>query len=222
MILAAAARHRGGRRGRRRREARRARRGARPDVVLMDVRMPELDGIEATRRLARGRAPTPEVLVLTTFDLDEYVYEALRAGAGGFLLKDAPPSSSSRRSARSIAGDALLAPRSPAGCSSASRARRRRTGRHAARARRPDQRENDVLRLIADGRPTPRSPAALYLARRRSRPTSPASSPSWGCATASRPSRSPTARASWMRTRRSRSPRRLSQAELARSPARAS
>jgi DNA-binding NarL/FixJ family response regulator len=61
-----------------------------PDVVLMDVRMPVMDGIEATRRIVRGREHDPRVLVLTTFDLDEYVYEALRAGASGFLLKDAP------------------------------------------------------------------------------------------------------------------------------------
>jgi DNA-binding NarL/FixJ family response regulator len=60
-----------------------------PDVVLMDVRMPAMDGIEATRRIAAGD-DAPRVLVLTTFDLDEYVYEALRAGASGFLLKDAP------------------------------------------------------------------------------------------------------------------------------------
>ena len=60
-----------------------------PDVVLMDLRMPELDGIEATRRIIDG-ADRPRVMVLTTFDLDEYVYEALRAGASGFLLKDAP------------------------------------------------------------------------------------------------------------------------------------
>jgi len=61
-----------------------------PDVVLMDVRMPNMDGIEATRRIMDGSEHPPHVLVLTTFDLDEYVFEALRAGASGFLLKDAP------------------------------------------------------------------------------------------------------------------------------------
>src|SRR5262249_12621071 len=65
-------------------------RDLRPDVVLMDIRMPVLDGIEATRQLGLDQAP-PSVLVLTTFDLDDYVYEALRAGASGFLLKGATP-----------------------------------------------------------------------------------------------------------------------------------
>jgi DNA-binding NarL/FixJ family response regulator len=62
----------------------------RPDVILMDIRMPVMDGLEATRRVVTGPAPAPRVIVLTTFDLDEYVYEALRAGASAFLLKDAP------------------------------------------------------------------------------------------------------------------------------------
>ncbi|HWK30149.1 MAG TPA: response regulator transcription factor, partial [Solirubrobacter sp.] len=61
----------------------------RPDVVLMDIRMPKLNGIESTRRI-RARARAPRVLVLTTYDLDEYVFDALKAGASGFLLKDAP------------------------------------------------------------------------------------------------------------------------------------
>ncbi len=75
-----------------------------PDVVLMDVRMPVMDGIEATHRIVDGD-DAPRVLVLTTFDLDEYVYEALRAGASGFLLKDAPRGSSLPGSASSPAAD---------------------------------------------------------------------------------------------------------------------
>jgi DNA-binding NarL/FixJ family response regulator len=67
-----------------------AARELRPDVVLMDIRMPNADGLEATRKIIAGPAPRPRILVLTTFDLDEYVYEALRAGATGFLLKDTP------------------------------------------------------------------------------------------------------------------------------------
>ncbi|MGD0249175.1 MAG: response regulator transcription factor, partial [Candidatus Limnocylindrales bacterium] len=64
----------------------------RPDVIVMDIRMPHLDGVEATRRLAGPDSPyRARVLILTTFDLDEYVYDALRAGASGFMLKDAPP-----------------------------------------------------------------------------------------------------------------------------------
>ncbi len=92
-------------------EAVEAARRVRPDVVLMDVRMPHLDGIEATRRLLHGptRVDT-RVLVLTTFDLDEYVYGALRAGASGFLLKDLPAEQLATAVAAVAAGDALLAP----------------------------------------------------------------------------------------------------------------
>ncbi|NBE54743.1 response regulator [Streptomyces boluensis] len=80
-----------------------------PDVVLMDIRMPELSGIEATRRVVASGAPV-KVLVLTTFDLDEYVYEALRAGASGFLLKDASADQLAEAVRVVAAGDALLAP----------------------------------------------------------------------------------------------------------------
>jgi DNA-binding NarL/FixJ family response regulator len=88
-------------------------RSLRPDVVLMDIRMPELDGLEAARRiLADGVAgdEPPRILMLTTFDLDEYVYEALRAGASGFLLKDTPPEQLVGAIHVIAAGDALLSP----------------------------------------------------------------------------------------------------------------
>jgi DNA-binding NarL/FixJ family response regulator len=82
-----------------------------PDVVLMDIRMPQLDGIEATRRVAAlGTDPPVRVLMLTTFDLNEYVYEALRAGASGFLLKDVPPEQLAAGIRVVAQGEALLAP----------------------------------------------------------------------------------------------------------------
>jgi DNA-binding NarL/FixJ family response regulator len=82
----------------------------RPHVVLMDIRMPGTDGLTATRRLAAGGRPGPRVLVLTTFDLDEYVYEALRAGASGFLLKDSPRAHLVHAVRSVAAGDQLLDP----------------------------------------------------------------------------------------------------------------
>ncbi len=123
----------------------------RPDVVVMDVRMPVMDGIEATRLLAGdGVEPPVKVLVVTTFNLDEYVYEALRAGASGFLLKDAPPAQLLNGIRTVATGAALLAPE----------VTRQLVGRYAARIR-PAQltpedspltaRELEVLRLIADG-----------------------------------------------------------------------
>ncbi|MFC8663372.1 response regulator [Streptomyces sp. NPDC057199] len=123
----------------------------RPDVVVMDVRMPVLDGIEATRQLAGAGVPHPvKVLVVTTFNLDEYVYEALRAGASGFLLKDAPPAQLLHGIRTVGTGAALLDPE----------VTRRLVGRYAARIRPAEgaphdipltPRELEVLRLIANG-----------------------------------------------------------------------
>ena len=103
------------------REAVREARRLRPDVVLMDVRMPVLDGIAATRELAGSPC---RVLMLTTFDLDEYVYDALRAGASGFLLKDAPPDRLVEAIRAVAAATCCSRPRSRAGWSSATRAGR--------------------------------------------------------------------------------------------------
>jgi DNA-binding NarL/FixJ family response regulator len=92
-------------------EAVEAARRCRPDVVLMDIRMPRMDGLEATRRIiAAGTAGKPRVLMLTTFDLDEYVYDALTAGASGFLLKDAPPEQLVAGIRVIADGESLLAP----------------------------------------------------------------------------------------------------------------
>jgi DNA-binding NarL/FixJ family response regulator len=92
-------------------EAVEAARRWRADVVLMDIRMPRLDGLEATRRiLAGGTSTPPRILMLTTFDLDEYVYEALRAGASGFLLKDVPPEQLTAGIRGVAVGESLLAP----------------------------------------------------------------------------------------------------------------
>ncbi|PSL04627.1 LuxR family two component transcriptional regulator [Haloactinopolyspora alba] len=91
-------------------EAVEAVRRTRPDVVLMDIRMPELDGLEATRRILTGAADAPRVVILTTFDLDRYVYAALSAGASGFLLKDVTPEALTSAVRSVQVGDALLAP----------------------------------------------------------------------------------------------------------------
>jgi DNA-binding NarL/FixJ family response regulator len=121
----------------------------RPDVVLMDIRMPNLDGIEATRRLASGTAG-PRVLILTTFDLDEYVYEALRAGASGFLLKDAGADELLHAVRVVAAGDALLSP-SITRRLIADYARRPSPSERPAALAELTPRELEVLRLVARG-----------------------------------------------------------------------
>ena len=103
-------RHRGGRRGGRRGTRRVARVVARPDVVLMDIRMPGIDGLEACGASTRPGLAGVKVLVLTTFELDEYVFEALRPGAGGFLVKHTQPADLVRAVREVAAGEALLSP----------------------------------------------------------------------------------------------------------------
>ena len=119
----------------------------RPDVVLMDIRMPRMDGLEATRRLRQ--AGGPKVVMLTTFDLDEHVFEALRAGASGFLLKDTPAASLVAAIRAAVAGDALLAPSVTRRLIEAFVARPEITPR--GRLDELTTREEEVLRLIAQG-----------------------------------------------------------------------
>jgi DNA-binding NarL/FixJ family response regulator len=136
-----------------------------PDVVLMDIRMPKLDGLSATRQMLAVPPGThrPRVLMLTTFDLDEYVFEALRAGASGFLLKDAPSADLVRAIRVVAAGEALLAP-------SVTRrliedyATRRPTRTRPAVLNTLTPRETDVLRLIARGQSNQEIAEALVLA----------------------------------------------------------
>jgi DNA-binding NarL/FixJ family response regulator len=122
-----------------------------PDVVLMDIRMPVMDGLEATRRILADGAGAPKVVILTTFDLDDYVYEALRAGASGFLLKDAPRADLIAAVRIAAAGDALLAPSVTRRLIEAF-ARRPASGAPApSRLASLTRRERDILRLIARG-----------------------------------------------------------------------
>ncbi|WP_406288593.1 response regulator [Embleya sp. NBC_00896] len=123
----------------------------RPDVVLMDVRMPVLDGLAATRQITADAGATTRVLVLTTFDLDEYVYEALRAGASGFLLKDASAIQLAHAVRVVAAGEALLAPTVTRRLIAEFARLGGPSGAPHGRVDRLTERETEVLTLIAQG-----------------------------------------------------------------------
>ena len=134
-----------------------------PDIVLMDIRMPILDGLEATRRIVTAPDSKPRVLILTTFDLDEYVYEALRSGASGFLLKDNPAGQLITAIRVVAEGEALLAPQITRRLISEFVDRRPLTAR-------PEQlqgltdRESEVLKLVARGLSNAEIAEELYVA----------------------------------------------------------
>ena len=134
----------------------------RPDVCLLDIRMPVLDGLEATRRLAGPEVPDPlPVVVITTFDQDEYVYEALRAGARGFLLKDTDPDLLAQAVRAAARGDALIAPNVTARLLETFAGSRSQPVTEPVDPLTP--REETVLALLAGGRTNAEIAAELYL-----------------------------------------------------------
>jgi DNA-binding NarL/FixJ family response regulator len=133
-----------------------------PHVVLMDIRMPGMDGIEATRLITQAK-PAPKVVILTTFDLDDYVYAALRAGASGFLLKDSPRADLINAVRIAASGDALLAPSVTRRLIEVFARRPPEMSPEPSRLASVSAREHEVLMLLARGRSNAEIAAALFV-----------------------------------------------------------
>lgn len=135
----------------------------RPDVVLMDIRMPGMDGLEAARLIGQSSSAPPKIVMLTTFDLDDYVYEALRSGASGFLLKDSPRADLLAAIRAAAAGDAMLAPSVTRRLIEAFAQRPAQTSPSPSRLAALTARERDVLLLLGRGLSNAELATALFV-----------------------------------------------------------